>query len=61
VRFKKGDRITGGRAGWTANGTVSGIRDEKEFTQGEERTVFVRWDGTTFTEDEMGVSEVKPE
>lgn len=57
--YQINDRIVGGRAGWTAHGTVTGIRDATEFAEGEERSVFVRWDGTRFTEDEMDLSEVQ--
>lgn len=56
--YEVGDRIFGGRAGWTARGTVTGIRDASDFEPDEERTVFVRWDGTQFTEYEMDLSEV---
>jgi hypothetical protein len=58
--YSKGDRVHGGRAGWTATGTVTGVRAEEEFEPGEERTVFVKWDGG-FVEDEMDESEVRPE
>lgn len=59
--YQVNDRIIGGRADWTARGTVTGIRDAEEFEPGEERSVFVRWDGTQFSEDEMDLSEVEPD
>lgn len=58
--YEVGDRVYGGRAGWTARGTVTGIRDASDFEPDEERTVLVRWDGAQFSEDEMDLSEVQP-
>lgn len=62
MKYAKGDRVRGGRANWVANGTVTGVRSEDEFELGEERTAFVRWDGSpNGWEDEMGESEIRPE
>lgn len=54
-KFKKGDRVTvtgqGRTAGW---GNIQG-----RITRATKCSVFVAWDGTSFTEDQMSIDEVK--
>jgi hypothetical protein len=48
--LRKGARVQSRR--WAdVHGTVTAVRDGR---------VFVRWDGTTFTEDEVTPDEVRP-